>query len=1242
MDLELLLADVDRGTPVLEQGIPLATAATGARAPVAEAPGHRDQGADPSDLARQGWGVVLPKGKAGDHLWELIAPLRDARGGDVKRYDVPSGMGPEETAKWKDEVYADPELQNDEIPRYLLILGDADDISWDFQTYLAHEAFVGRIAFPDDAGYLAYVGKVLRAERKGVEAARTLFYTANDGSKAVAVGRASLVDPAVEAFEQRLTTGRFPASEIVTLPGGDGEALLREARKSDPTVLFSVSHGCGPPRAGWKSAADQRLRQGAMVVDDRGQPLTAADVAGRPFLPDGIWFFFACYGGGTPSRSAYELWMNDLHAQHKLGESGKAVLGALPKPGERPFMAALPRAALANPAGPLAVMAHVDLAWSFGFEHRAGPFESVVESLVMGRRVGPSFRELGSQLGAADQRLATMAQAEKDHPELAGDEARRVEKTELWMRRHDLANHVLLGDPAVRLSIPRFDLKPARPARTPEVASVPTPVPAPAPALLFAPAPGIPVAPAVSGLNGSARAALSDPAPAAKSLPAAQASLQFEPVPITISVLWASIDRIDETLAACVAAGVGAQPGPPVDAIAAGLYTGTMTHEGAVHALDVLVTAAMNKTAPPGSVPEGRDRILTAFARRRLLSGDLGRTFFLPDPSVGPGSTARVIALAGMGRPGTLRGAELHFLVRELCWSLGRMGKKHLASVLIGAGTGNLSLTEAVHAWMRGLRAAVTELEQDPSWHLERVTFVELDPCKVVEINAALETFRKIEDARSSAQLRLAVTFAPAPPGARTPGNAETLEQAARSPAKGGGPASPADPHGKPEPMRMMIERTGKRLRFGALTATASVPERNLDVDPTLIEEANARLPRYPERDMQVEWARYMGRLVFPEELAEQLKSPEPLVLMVDASTARIQWEMLVPPTPRLEEESHPAPLGLTRGVSRQLRTTFAPPPEPPPPPRRLLRVLIIADPADNLPHAVEEAKSLEALFKAFNEVHPSDDYRVEVKLLAGSRDACRNDVLFHLIACGPYDILHFAGHCAYDEQDPLAAGWVFKNGVLSVHELNRIDRVPRFVFANACESGVTPDRAHDQSLGLGPTFAEAFFNRGVANLVCTAWRVDDDAACAFALELYAGLLGLAVRRAEGHLTFAAVEKPLAMHEALLHARRRVRDGIHHATGDVAGMRTWGAYQHYGDPYLHLFDPDRFGATKSLDAADESASVPSAYASLPVPPARPATAPAPPAAVLPARAAAPDPPRPPPRIPEGGKTMISD
>ena len=164
------------------------------------------------------------------------------------------------------------------------------------------------------------------------------------------------------------------------------------------------------------------------------------------------------------------------------------------------------------------------------------------------------------------------------------------------------------------------------------------------------------------------------------------------------------------------------------------------------------------------------------------------------------------------------------------------------------------------------------------------------------------------------------------------------------------------------------------------------------------------------------------------------------------------------------------------------------------------------------------------------------------------------------------YDVLHFAGHCIYDEKNPQMSGWVFgRDQRISAYELNRVDRVPRFVFSNACESGVLSDGASPYSPGLAPSFAESFFLRGVSNFVCTAWPVNDTAALEFAQWVYFCLLGLRPHAGPGP-KFTPLA-PMPMHAAMRQARLRI-------AGQPHGVQTWGAYQHYGNPYLRFFDPE--------------------------------------------------------------------
>lgn len=242
------------------------------------------------------------------------------------------------------------------------------------------------------------------------------------------------------------------------------------------------------------------------------------------------------------------------------------------------------------------------------------------------------------------------------------------------------------------------------------------------------------------------------------------------------------------------------------------------------------------------------------------------------------------------------------------------------------------------------------------------------------------------------------------------------------------------------------------------------------------------------------------------------------------------------------------------------------------------MRVLVVADPAADspLPGAQREGMEVADLFESFNAAYAGFENTIEVHRLIGPRQATRTEVLRRLLL-RHYDALHYAGHCFFNRDNPAASGWIFGNGeVLSAFELRRIDRIPKFVFSNACESGITPDRSGRRDADLAPSFAEAFFERGVSNFVCTAWPVDDQAALTFALTLYRKLLGLVdVIGTNGDpARLAPNHEPKPMHVAMREARLSIAD-------DPGGAKTWGAYQHYGYPYFAFFDPS--GMKKHAD-----------------------------------------------------------
>jgi hypothetical protein len=438
-----------------------------------------------------------------------------------------------------------------------------------------------------------------------------------------------------------------------------------------------------------------------------------------------------------------------------------------------------------------------------------------------------------------------------------------------------------------------------------------------------------------------------------------------------------------------------------------------------------------------------------------------------------------------------------------------------------------------------------------------------VDAARLLDMDAALCDVKARTDADGSLDLDYTPADDETVKGWKEAGRASEQKEV-KERWQRGRPQEEAD---DPAPTRVTVSREANLYRFGAITATAAVPERDVPLDAALVDQANDRLAAEPDAQRRREQGLFLGRLLFPADLRAELSGSAPIVLMVDATTARIHWELVTRP------DAGPSPaagggdpldayLGLGAGLTRQLRTVFAPPPEPPPPQDRLLRVLVVADPAEDahLPGAEEEGIAVADLFEQVNQ--PDHPASVEVVRLFGPRQATREAVLRHLML-ERFHILHFAGHCFYDKDDPAASGWIFTGGAsLSARELRRIDRVPEFVFSNACESGITPDRAGNRSVELAPSFAESFFERGVSNFVCTAWPVDDESARRFATAVYASLLGL---------SDGGRDTPLPMHLAMRNARRAIAN-------EPAGVRSWGAYQHYGDPLYRLVSAQPKGA----------------------------------------------------------------
>ena len=464
--VHLLLAHVDNPGPALPEGLPVSSVVH-EPLPSSVKPKHLyDLSGDLNDLAAQRWALIAPEGPRGDRLLARVARLRahraeqqHLRSDQVLVFRVPPAMSAQQAEEFRCRLLRIPK---EDQPRYLLVLGDADEVSFELQQHLAVDRFVGRLTFVREEEFELYADKVLRAETGAsrAERARALFFTAHDGTVSIRHGHEHLISRGLRSCQQSARRGGFPASELRELdsPRGSSAArLLASVAEPTPTVLLSLSHGNGGPTSGWRSPEEQRRHQGALFLGN-GQTLTVDDVSRHPFLPGGVWVYFACFSVGTPQRGMYTPWLQRLKDAGTGGQGLESVLSSRPLDG-RPFVAALPQAALANPEGPLAVLGHVDLAWSYAYQEPGGynhatRFAHLLGDMVRHRRAGVGLYSLTNAIAAIDARLALFHQGDAVAL-LEGCEPPReaMDRAHLWMMRHDLASYLLLGDPAVRLSL---------------------------------------------------------------------------------------------------------------------------------------------------------------------------------------------------------------------------------------------------------------------------------------------------------------------------------------------------------------------------------------------------------------------------------------------------------------------------------------------------------------------------------------------------------------------------------------------------------------------------------------------------------------------------------------------------------------------------------------------------------------------------------------------------------------------
>jgi tetratricopeptide (TPR) repeat protein len=210
------------------------------------------------------------------------------------------------------------------------------------------------------------------------------------------------------------------------------------------------------------------------------------------------------------------------------------------------------------------------------------------------------------------------------------------------------------------------------------------------------------------------------------------------------------------------------------------------------------------------------------------------------------------------------------------------------------------------------------------------------------------------------------------------------------------------------------------------------------------------------------------------------------LIVSLDEELIDIPWELLYDGKDFL---------CLKFNVGRLLRTRHL---EPHPQYRSAhprLKMLILCDPTNDLQSAYQEGLCIRNAF---------DGRRHQLGI---DLKSTRIDTLYVKKNMGDYDIVHYAGHCEYDRQDPENGGWVLSDARLTGRDILTMGEsfaMPSLVFSNACQSAqagdITVSRDYQEKTY---SLASAFLYSGVRHYIGAIQRIEDPVSLAYAKEFY-------------------------------------------------------------------------------------------------------------------------------------------
>jgi hypothetical protein len=403
------------------------------------------EGEQLDNLKRTGWAVLYGPNTSAE-IKKQLKPLIDFRAAQVgndalcKVFD--DGNFPYKPGQSVDDWLGQMKVSSSNqvrvsagVPFYIMIVASPEDISFEFQYRLDVYWGVGRLWLQTPENFGAYAQAVIDSESgKHPPVRRELRMFAPRFGKDAATNMTCdhLVQPLVD-----LKMGDDYNFEVNVMAGADASRdelmKLYTLPKDRPAIYFPISHGvaCVP------GSNVQKTTMGAIMAqtwDGVSAPSVNNYLAAqhlldqKPDLTGTFHVFCLCFGVGWPAVSSYDRT----------------------PVAPTPMMAPLPQAILAR--GGLAVLGHVDRAWSYsylsgdGSIDRTQEYENIFNRLMKGARAGhvtDAFNARWSVLAgdiAQKQRTPALYSGEEMH--------------DLWVEHDDARDYILHGDPAVKLNLP--------------------------------------------------------------------------------------------------------------------------------------------------------------------------------------------------------------------------------------------------------------------------------------------------------------------------------------------------------------------------------------------------------------------------------------------------------------------------------------------------------------------------------------------------------------------------------------------------------------------------------------------------------------------------------------------------------------------------------------------------------------------------------------------------------------------